>query len=43
VSARLPLGQQQRADQDAHTRDDEAVGQVEGRPVAEVKEVGDVS
>src|SRR5215203_5009830 len=41
-TARLTVGEQQRADQDGDARDDERVGEVERRPVAEVEEIGDV-
>src|SRR5436190_9644023 len=39
---RLALGGDQRRQQDADTDHDEAVGEVERRPVAQVEEVGDV-
>src|SRR5215211_739755 len=41
-TSRLTVGEQQRADQDGDAGDDERVGEIERRPVAEVEEIGDV-
>src|ERR671924_1680841 len=43
VAARLPVGEEQRPDEDRHPGDDEAVREVERRPVAKIEEIRDMA